>query len=35
MSVFKTFAAFADQFGSVLMVLTTAIIGAGAALIGV
>ncbi len=35
MFVFKTFAAFADRFGSVLMVLTTAVVGAGAALIGV
>jgi len=35
MFTFKIFAAFADRFGSVLMVLTTAIIGAGAALIGV
>ncbi len=34
MSVFKTFAAFADRFGSVLIVLTTAIIGGATALIG-
>jgi len=35
MFTFKIFAGFADGFGSVLLVLTTAIMGARAALIGV
>ena len=35
MSLFKSFGVFADGFGAILMLLTTAIIGGGTALIGV
>lgn len=35
MSAFKTFGQFADQIGSVLMLLTTALIGGATVLIGV